>query len=247
MLASIMPVPSAAILTVLVRTEVPLSGRQVAALTGGRASQARTHDILRRLVEAGVVLVEERPPSRLYRLNRDHVAAAAITELVGLRGLLLGRMRQELAGWAVPPVAAWLFGSAARQDGSLSSDVDVFVVRPGQVGEDDPVWSGQLERLSAAVWRWTGNSCEIVTVGETELGEMVRAGERLVSELRADAIPLTGANPAALLRPTGHRPGPGGQRPGGGESLPSATVPPSGDRISGAPAEDHEWSGQVAP
>lgn len=190
---SVIPSAHGAVLAVLARTDRPLSGRRTAELVGGRVAQSRVNTVLRLLTEAGLVLVEEQPPAKLYRLNRQHVAAEAIVALAGLRDELLNRMRAHLATWPVPPVAAWLFGSAARGDGSPSSDIDVVVVRPDRVDADRADWTSQLDSFSAEVTAWSGNECAVIEYSQTELSELASAGERLISEIRRDAIHLAGA------------------------------------------------------
>jgi predicted nucleotidyltransferase len=199
-ISSVIPTAHGAVLAVLARTEQPLSGRRVAALTNGRFGQWRVNEVLGQLAEAGIVLREHRPPARLYRLNRDHVAAPGIEALAAQREVLLSRIRSEVAAWEVPVDAVWLFGSTARGDGDTSSDVDLLVVRPVSVDADGPAWLRQLDDLSEHVRRWSGNSCEILELSPDELSAMVSRGERLVEELRADAVVLSGASPRRLLR-----------------------------------------------
>lgn len=189
-----------AVLAVLARTHQPLSGRQVAALTGGRAGQWRANEVLGQLAEAGIVLREERPPAKLYRLNLDHVAADAVVALAGQREELLRRIRRHVADWAPAAHAVWLFGSAARGGGSADSDIDLLVMRPDDVDEDDRSWSAQLADLSRQIWAWSGNSCETLELSVAEVTDMVDRGERLVAELRADAVCLAGQAPRTLLR-----------------------------------------------
>jgi len=187
---SVIPSAHGAVLAVLARTDLPLSGRRTAELVGGRVAQSRVNTILKLLAEAGVVLVEEQPPAKLYRLNRQHVAAEAIVALAGLRDELLSRMRLHLGAWPVPPVAAWLFGSAARGDGSPHSDIDILVIRPDHVDADRADWTRQLDSFSAEV---TGNKCTVIDYSETALSELASAGERLISEVRRDGLRLAGA------------------------------------------------------
>ena len=52
----------------------------------------RTNEVLGMLADAGLVLRENRPPAKAYRLNRDHVAADAITALADQWTLLLERI-----------------------------------------------------------------------------------------------------------------------------------------------------------
>ena len=199
-MSSVVPTAHGAVLAVLARTDQPLSGRQLADLAGGRVKQSRAHEVLRELTEAGVVLCEERPPAKLYRLNRDHVAAAAIVALAGQREELMRRIRQHAERWVARPVAVWLFGSAARGDGGPPSDIDLLVVRPDEVADDDGQWLAQVSDLASRIWAWSGNSCEVLEVSATELKDMINRGEPLVAKLRADAVGMAGQPPRSLLR-----------------------------------------------
>jgi predicted nucleotidyltransferase len=192
-ISSVIPSVHGVVLAVLARTYVPLSGRRIAELTDGRASPRRVNDVLRELAEAGIVLRESHPPAYLYRLNRDHVAAPGIEALTEMRGELLDRMRKALAEWAPPsPPAAWMFGSAARGDGSVRSDIDILLLRPDDVDIADEVWAQKFSDFARAVENWSGNYCELVEFSEAEFADMVANGERLVEELRRDSTHLAG-------------------------------------------------------
>lgn len=199
-ISSVIPTAHGAVLAVMSRAGQPLSGRQVAALTDGRFGQWRVNEVLGQLAEAGIVLREIRPPAKLYRLNRDHVAAPGIEMLANQRHELMSRIRAEVGTWEVAAVAVWLFGSAARGDGDVTSDIDLLVVRPDVVDTEDPEWLGRLDDLSAHVGRWSGNSCHVLDLSRTELAAMVSRGERLVDQLRIDSLTIAGSDPHALLR-----------------------------------------------
>lgn len=196
---SVVPSAHGGVLGVLARTDEPLSGRQVAEMTGGEVRRSRAQQVLHELVRAGLVLQETRPPAHLYRLNREHVAALAVSALAGQREELLRRMREHVGRWSVPPTGVWLFGSAARGDGGPDSDIDVLVIRRKGVEEDDPVWQAQISDLAERAWRWSGNSCETLEMSESEAVSLARSGERLADELRRDAVPLAGPPLRRLL------------------------------------------------
>lgn len=191
-ISSIVPSAHGVVLSILARTDVPLSGRQAARLTGGRVGQRRVSQVLRELTEAGVVTCDEHPPAKLYRLNREHLAADAIEILSSLREQLLERLRNEVEQWTVGAPAVWLFGSAARGDGGPDSDIDLLVLRPDATDIDNDVWRGQVDAIAERVLVWTGNSCEVVEYSEAEFGAHVRSAERLVAELKRDAIHIAG-------------------------------------------------------
>lgn len=190
-LAVITPTVDGDVLTVLARAEATFTGREVHRLVG-RYSEAGVRNVLTRLAEQGVVLVERAGPSYLYRLNRDHLAAPHIVALAGLRAALLARLRDRLAGWDPPPVFAALFGSAARGDMQPHSDIDVLIVRPDDVGPDDRRWTDQLDMLIGDVTRWTGNDTRPLEYGDTEACRALRARHPVLEAIRTEGIRLAG-------------------------------------------------------
>lgn len=187
------------VLSVLAGTTAPLGGREVARLA--QISQNGAWRALRRLVEQGVVI--EQPAggrSLLYTLNRDHIAAEAIITLTRLRPILIERMKERVAGWEVRPVHASIFGSAARGDGDTESDVDVLVVRPRDVDEEDERWRSQIDSLATDVHSWSGNHAGIAEISERDLARLRRERPPVVETVEADAITLVGDEPSTLFR-----------------------------------------------
>jgi predicted nucleotidyltransferase len=200
---SVIPSAQGAVLNVLARTDEPLSGHRVAELTRPRFSQTRVNAILQKLADSGIVLRESRPPSNLYRLNKNHVAAEGILALASMWITLLSRIRAELANWSVPPESAWLFGSAARRDAKADSDIDILVIAPaGALREEETstLWQRQIDTLVENVSAWTGNACEVLEMDATELEAAVERDDRLVSDIRDQAIVLAGDDARILLR-----------------------------------------------
>jgi predicted nucleotidyltransferase len=191
-ISSVIPSVHGDVLAVLARTDEPLSGRKVAELTGGRVSQKGASNALRALTDAGIVQCDEHPPAKLYRLNREHLAAAAIVALADLRAQLLDRLRDLLAEWQRPSTAAWLFGSTARGDGNEGSDIDLLIVRPDRVADVDSTWTNQIDELTRKVRAWTGNECAVIEYSQREFDAFLRSRARLGDELRRDAIQLAG-------------------------------------------------------
>jgi predicted nucleotidyltransferase len=197
----VFPEATGGVLSALAGTTRPLSGREVAKLGGvPRRTAARA---LHHLVEHGLVRVQEAGAGAalLYTFNPEHVAAEPVLALMGLRRALADRLRNELAGWPLPPKHASLFGSAARGDGTTASDIDVFLVRRGAVAAEDARWRGQLDRLVDLVVSWTGNHAGIAEVPEQELVRLRLDRPRVVEELERDAVTLVGSALRDLLGP----------------------------------------------
>jgi hypothetical protein len=196
---SLLPGADSDVLAILTQSTKPRTGREIARLA--ERSQRGTQLVLSHLVEHGLVLMREAGSARVYTLNRDHLAAEPIAELANLRGTLFRRLSDEVFRfWRPQPVHLSVFGSAARGDGGLDSDIDIFLVRPGDVEEDDEKWREQVDALADAVFRWTGNHAGISEVGEQET-ELLRSEQpAIVESLRGDAVDIAGIPLRELLR-----------------------------------------------
>lgn len=84
-------------------------------------------------------------------------------------------------------------------EGNTESDIDLFIVRPNDVSEDDDRWRSQIDRLAADVLRWTGNHVGIAEVAEPEIDRLERDQPPILAELRSDAIALSGPEVVELL------------------------------------------------
>lgn len=186
------------VMRVLRGTTRPLTGRDVARLVRA-GSQPTVNASLRRLSDEGLVHVEEAGNAYLYTFNREHLAAPAVELLADVRAELERRLRDEIAGWRIAPVHLSVFGSAARGDGDTKSDIDIFVVRPRDVPDDDPGWHEQLDGLSDHVLAWTGNHVGLSEVSEADVRRLRRERPPVVVELSRDAIAIAGSEPDELL------------------------------------------------
>lgn len=194
--AALCPTLDGPVLMVLTATTRPLAAREVARLVR-RGSWAGVRKVLLRLAEQGIVTVQEAGNVTLYTLNRQHLAAPAVAILAGLRQELVRRLSESIGAWTTAAVHASLFGSAARGDGTTTSDIDLFIVRPRSVDQEDPQWRSQLDQLTADVLAWSGNHASISEVSETELGRVRKtpAGKNI----RADGIGLAGKRVEKVL------------------------------------------------
>lgn len=196
--SAVAPTVEGDVLVVLAGTTQPLTGRRVARLAR-RGSVAAIAKALDRLVRQGLVLRQEAPPASLYTLNRQHVAAPTVENMALIRTVLLDRLRDAFSTWSTPPLHASLFGSTAREDGDLDSDIDIFVVRPTGVDAENPTWNEQLQALGDAVFVWTGNHAGIVDFGEQDIEQMRNETPPILDNLRRDGVDLAGTPLRELL------------------------------------------------
>jgi predicted nucleotidyltransferase len=198
-LAVVTPTLDAAVLHALAATTAWASGARVHRLAAA-GSVDGVRRVLGRLVDQGIVLVDDHPAARLYLLNRDHVAADAILALTRLRTEIIERVSHEVSHWSRAPMHASLFGSFARGEATAASDIDVLVVIGPSSAADEDERADRLDRLAANIFRWTGNRGQIVEVTCDSLSAMVTASDPLVASWRADSVHLMGSHLLDLLR-----------------------------------------------
>lgn len=194
--AVICPTLDGPVLTVLARTTRPLSAREVSRLVT-RGSWGGVRKALLRLTDHGIVSVQEAGNASLFTLNRRHLAAPAVEVLAGLRTELIQRLSAALGAWSAPPLHASLFGSMARGDGDTTSDVDLLLVRPREIDEEDATWRAQLDGLAADVLAWSGNHAGLAEIAESELEQVRRSA--LGRSLQEESITLLGPDASAFL------------------------------------------------
>ena len=175
----------------LVQT-VPCVRPRPFALDGRRPGNASA--VIGELIRAGLVGETVAGRSSMVALNRNHFAAGPVLALAGLRGVLIGRLRERLSAWP-DLLGAWLFGSVARGDADSESDIDLLIVA-------DDLRSAELHdrlaQLHTDVRSWTGNDLQVVEHSQASWRKLVRAKNPLVEQIRLDGIALDG-DAASLL------------------------------------------------
>jgi hypothetical protein len=122
----------------------------------------------------------------LFRLVPEHVAAQALLALARSNDTVLDEMGRLAAALPQPPASVIVFGSFARREAEVESDIDVVVVRPTQVEEDDDAWSDSLEAWRRDVRRLTGNPVEIFEVSTDEAATKLAGRAQLWADIRRD-------------------------------------------------------------
>jgi hypothetical protein len=196
-LSVVTPTLDGDVLAVLAGAEQAFSARQVHRLAG-RASEQGVRKALARLERQGIVTAEAAGAARLYRLNRAHLAAPHIEALAGLRESLVAGLRTLVDGWILTPAYAAVFGSFARRQAGLESDLDLFVVRPPGIDEDDARWRRQIDALTTAATAWTGNNARVLEYGAQEVRARVSLGDEMLDTVRREGIELAGTG--AVMR-----------------------------------------------
>jgi hypothetical protein len=186
------------VLQVLASADASFTPPQVHALLG-RHSVSGIRKALGRLKDVGIVHAERVGQAFNYELNRDHLAAPHIVAIANLRAELFAHGEALLQQWNPPCEFAALFGSAVKGGMRSGSDIDVLVVRPDAVDNEDEAWRNQLDQFARTLTAWTGNDTRILefSSGETIAGLESGAVSVLI-DIRDHSIRLCG--PSNYLR-----------------------------------------------
>lgn len=202
-LRSIAATVDADVLEVLAGTHASVTGNQLAGLAG--RSYAQVSAVVRRLTEEGIVLVEQHGRTYSYRLNRDHILASGLLDILSAPSRIENEIRELVRAWDLPPDTVALFGSAARRQAVRQSDVDLLVVRPDDIDLENDVWRGQLGDLVVIIEERCGNRVQLVEVSRSEIADAIETGEPLIESLRREARTLVGEDLRAFLSEGGRR------------------------------------------
>ncbi len=181
---AIVPGAQGRVLAVLAETTAELNLRTIAQLAG--VSQAQASRLLPDLVALGVVERREVPPASLFRLVPEHVASRVLLALARATDTVLDEMGRLAGALPHPPVSVIVFGSFARREAVADSDIDVVIVRPAEVGEDDDAWSVSLEGWRRDVRRLTGNPVEVLEVSADEAATKIAGRTQVWADIRRD-------------------------------------------------------------
>jgi predicted nucleotidyltransferase len=166
----------------------------------GIGTAAGIRRALDRLAEHGVCLREDVGGRLVYSLNHNHVLHDAVVALLDSEQELVRRLRSTVRRWHVPARAAVLFGSAARKDGDLESDIDLLLVRPAlTLAGEKRDWAMQVHELRTQVHGWTGNRLQVVDWTIRELHRSAARSEPLIDGLLSDGVKIAGTTLRQLL------------------------------------------------
>lgn len=193
---AVIPGAQGRVLEVLAQTTAELNLSTLARLAG--VSLAQASRVMPGLVNLGLVERREIPPSSLFRLVRENVAAQAIIHLARSRDTALDRIGAAAADLPFSPVSVIVFGSFARGEADEHSDLDAIIVRPDDVDEDDDAWAIAIERWRSDAQAITGNRIEILEVTDRDARTKLAGPAPLWRDVVRDGIVVDGLTIAEL-------------------------------------------------
>lgn len=189
-LQTMVPGVQGRILAVLAQTTADLNLRTIASIAD--VSEAQASRVLPGLVAIGLVERREAPPSALFRLVRDHIAAEPILALSRSRDRMIQEMRQIAEGLPISPTSVIIFGSFARGEADADSDIDTLLVRPSGVSESDDAWHASVRQWIDRVGEVSGNRVEVLEAYEDEVPARLRSGRNVWQDIERDGLIIHG-------------------------------------------------------
>jgi predicted nucleotidyltransferase len=180
----VIPGARGAVLAALLRTDAPLTGRQVHALVSDDYSLWTVQEVLKSLTQLGLVNTQTIGRAGVHTINEDHVSVAPLRVLLDPISALTDTVR-EAVGHDVKTVI--LFGSIARGEANLHSDVDLAVIAPAG-------WDGRTD-LEDAIRTRLGNACDVLVFTFEDFTRLSGTREPVIGEILTNGIALIGSIP----------------------------------------------------
>jgi len=180
----VIPGGRGAVLAALLRTSTPLTGRQVYGLVSDDYSLWTVQEALKTLKQLGLVNTQTIGRAGVHTVNEGHVAIAPLRALLDPITALIDTVRESV-GADVQSVI--LFGSVARGEASITSDIDLAVIAPAG-------WDGRAD-LEDAVRARLGNDCDVLVFTPEDFVGSPGIKEPVVDEILTDGIALIGSIP----------------------------------------------------
>ncbi|MFZ1409875.1 MAG: DUF294 nucleotidyltransferase-like domain-containing protein [Micropruina sp.] len=135
---------------------------------------------------------ERRPLAIIYRANREHVLWPVVELALAARSRAFDSIRSfcEEALPAELDLTVAVYGSVARCESTLESDLDLFLVYPDGIDED--ARADFSYQIASHAQRVTGNEAQVYSVERAELAHRIAEDDSLVANVLADGILLFG-------------------------------------------------------
>jgi predicted nucleotidyltransferase len=180
----VIPGARGAVLAALLRTDAPLTGRQVHALVSDDYSLWTVQEALKALTQLGLVNTQTIGRAGIHTINEDHVSVAPLRELLDPIAALTETVRAAVGDDVTTVI---LFGSIARGEAHINSDIDLAVIAPTG-------WNGRVD-LEDAVRTRLGNLCDVLVFTAEDFTRRPATDEPVVREIITEGIALIGSIP----------------------------------------------------
>lgn len=185
---SLIPSLRGYVLEVLAKTTRPLSGREVHRLLARKASHVGVQRVLDDLAAEGLVIRQQAGKTVLNSLNREHILAPLVLDLVGVGQRIPKEVAVIVGEEAGEVEKAILFGSLVEGEADSESDVDLLLVWPD--GTPDDTQAEAAHRICERVERLLGNPCRPLHYTAAEYAGLADTAPDLFESIAGASIDL---------------------------------------------------------
>jgi predicted nucleotidyltransferase len=153
-------------------------------LVSDRHSLWVVQEALKALAQLGLVRSQTVGRAGLHAVNEEHVSIPSLRALLDPVAALTDTVR-EAVGDEVAAVI--LFGSIARGEATLHSDIDLAVVAPAG-------WDGGTD-LQDRVRARLGNNCDVLVLAPEDFTDQRGVAEPVVRDILSEGVALIGSLP----------------------------------------------------
>lgn len=184
----LIPGARGAVLSVLLRTGAPLTGRQVHGMVSDEYSLWSVQQALKALTRLGLVDTQTIGRAGVHTINDGHAAVPHLRALADPIAMLRAAIETSVGS---DVEAVIVFGSVARGEASEGSDIDLAVIAGSE-------WDGRAD-LHDAVGTGVGNGCDVLVFTPSQFQQLARSGEPVVSDILRDGVALIGSVPRTTV------------------------------------------------
>lgn len=166
----------AAVLGALLRTDEPLTGRQIHRITERVDSLWSIQEALKDLRRLGLVASGTVGRAGVHTVNNDHIFVSELRWMVSPMAALRATIEDAVTGSGVRAVI--LFGSTARREATAESDIDLAVIAR-------PEWDDRV-RLQDIITSRFGNGCDVLALTEADFRSPVK--EPIIHEIVREGV-----------------------------------------------------------
>ena len=180
----VIPGARGAVLSAMLRTDAPLTGRRVHSLVSDDYSLWTVQEALKALTQVGLIDTQTIGRAGVHTINQAHFSVAPLRTLLDPIAALTDTVCAAVGDQVG---AVILFGSIARGEAKNDSDVDLAVIAPAD-------WEGRTD-LEDAVRTRLGNDCDVLAFTRADFTRLAASGEPVVGEILTDGVALVGSIP----------------------------------------------------
>ena len=180
----LLPGARGAVLSALLRTGTPLTGRQIHAMMSTEYSLWSVQEALKALTQLGVVDTGTVGRAGVHTINETHASTDHLRALADPIAMLKAAILEAIDA---DVESVTVFGSIGRGEATETSDIDLALIA-------NPGWDGRVD-LETHVRGRLGNRCDVLVFTAPEFRRLARSGEPVVTDILRDGIPLIGRPP----------------------------------------------------